>query len=46
VNDMKPGAYAAGPAVIEEDYFTCLVREGWDFVVTEAGDICLTKGAK
>ncbi len=46
VNDMKPGAHAAGPAVIEEDYFTCLVREGWEFVVTEAGDICLTKGAK
>lgn len=46
VNDMEPGAHAAGPAVIEEDYFTCLVREGWDFVVTEAGDICLTKGAK
>jgi len=46
VNDMKPGAHASGPAVIEEDYFTCLVREGWDFVVTEAGDICLTKEAK
>tara|TARA_R110002072_G_scaffold118428_2_gene250085 strand:- start:29545 stop:31482 length:1938 start_codon:yes stop_codon:yes gene_type:complete len=46
VNEMKPGAHAAGPAVIEEDYFTCLVREGWEFVVTEAGDICLTKGAK
>ena len=46
VNDMKPGDHAAGPAVIEEDYFTCLVREGWEFVVTEAGDICLTKGAK
>lgn len=46
VNDMAPGAHAAGPAIIEEDYFTCLVREGWDFVVTDAGDICLTKGAK
>lgn len=46
VNLMDAGAYAAGPAVIEEDYFTCLVREGWEFVVTEAGDICLTKGAK
>jgi N-methylhydantoinase A len=46
INDLAPGAHAAGPAVIEEDYFTCLVREGWEFVVTEAGDICLTKGAK
>jgi N-methylhydantoinase A/oxoprolinase/acetone carboxylase beta subunit len=46
VNDMAAGEHATGPAVIEEDYFTCLVREGWEFVVTEAGDICLTKGAK
>ncbi len=46
VNTMKPGDHATGLAVIEEDYFTCLVREGWEFVVTEAGDICLTKGAK
>ncbi len=46
INDMVSGEHASGPAVIEEDYFTCLVREGWEFVVTEAGDICLTKGAK
>jgi N-methylhydantoinase A/oxoprolinase/acetone carboxylase beta subunit len=46
VDKMKPGAFGVGPAVIEEDYFTCLVREGWEFVVSEAGDICMTKGAK
>ena len=46
VISMKPGDHGAGPAVIEEEYFTCLVRQGWSFVVTELGDICLTKGAK
>ncbi|MBT7952133.1 MAG: hydantoinase/oxoprolinase family protein [Gammaproteobacteria bacterium] len=46
VNEMKAGAHAAGPAVIEEEFFTCLVREGWKFVVTDSGDICLTKGVK
>ena len=45
VNSMKPGDHGVGPAVIEEEFFTCLVREGWEFVVTELGDICLTKGA-
>jgi len=46
VNAMEPGAHGAGPAVIEEEFFTCLVREGWEFVVTELGDIRLTKGEK
>ena len=46
MSSMKPGDHGAGPAVIEEEYFTCLVRQGWSFVVTELGDICLTKGAK
>ncbi len=45
VNYMEPGDFGAGPAVIEEEFFTCLVRDGWEFVVTELGDICLTKGA-
>jgi N-methylhydantoinase A/oxoprolinase/acetone carboxylase beta subunit len=45
VNVMEPGDFGVGPAVIEEEYFTCLVRDDWEFVVTELGDICLTKGA-
>ena len=45
VNFMEPGDHGVGPAVIEEEYFTCLVRDGWQFVVTELGDVCLTKGA-
>lgn len=46
VNNMQPGAHGTGPAILEEEFFTCLVREGWEFVVTELGDICLTKGDK
>jgi N-methylhydantoinase A/oxoprolinase/acetone carboxylase beta subunit len=46
VSKMKSGNHGVGPAVIEDEYFTCLVRHGWAFVVTELGDICLTKGAK
>jgi len=46
VNSMEAGAYGVGPAVVEEDYFTGLVREGWDFVVTEVGDICMTRETK
>jgi N-methylhydantoinase A/oxoprolinase/acetone carboxylase beta subunit len=46
VNKMKSGNHSIGPAVIEDEYFTCLVRPGWKFVVTELGDICLTKGVK
>lgn len=46
VNNMQPGAHGTGPAILEEEFFTCLVREGWEFVVTELGDIRLTKGDK
>ncbi|MBL4838780.1 MAG: hydantoinase/oxoprolinase family protein [Kordiimonadaceae bacterium] len=46
VEEMNPGDYGVGPAVIEEEFFTCLVRDGWEFIVTELGDICLTKGDK
>jgi len=46
INYMNPGDYGVGPAVIEEEYFTCLVEDGWEFIVTELGDICLSKGAK
>ncbi len=43
VADMKPGSYAHGPAIVEEDYFTCRVRDGWRFVVSDAGDIILNR---
>lgn len=40
---MAPGDWAAGPAILEEDYFTCRVPAGWSFVVSEAGDVILDK---
>lgn len=46
MNYLEPGAYGDGPAIIEEEFFTCLVREGWVFIISELGDICLTKGEK
>lgn len=41
--DMKPGDYAHGPAILEEDFFTCRVLEGWRLVVSEAGDVMLNR---
>lgn len=34
---------AAGPAVLEEEYYTCLVDPGWRFVANAAGDIFLVR---
>jgi N-methylhydantoinase A/oxoprolinase/acetone carboxylase beta subunit len=44
VEDQKPGASAAGPAVLEEAFFTCRVDAGWTFTINQAGDILLQKG--
>lgn len=41
--DMQPGDHAAGPAILEEDYFTCRVLKGWRLVVTELGDVMLNR---
>ncbi len=40
---LKTGDHAEGPAIIEEDYFTCRVLDGWSFVISDAGDILLTR---
>ncbi|MBX9716724.1 MAG: hypothetical protein K2X42_09035 [Burkholderiaceae bacterium] len=42
---LKPGDHAVGPAIVEEDYFTCRVLEGWTFVISDAGDILLNRKA-
>lgn len=42
---LKPGDHAVGPAIVEEDYFTCRVLEGWIFVISDAGDILLNRKA-
>jgi N-methylhydantoinase A len=43
LNQMKIGDYGTGPAIIEEDFFTCRVLDGWSFVISDAGDILLNK---
>lgn len=44
--DLKPGDFADGPAVLEEDYFTCRVSEGWRLVVSNLGDVLLVRKGK
>jgi N-methylhydantoinase A/oxoprolinase/acetone carboxylase beta subunit len=41
--DMVAGDHASGPAILEEDYFTCRVLDGWTFVVSDVGDVMLSK---
>jgi N-methylhydantoinase A len=42
---LQPGDHAEGPAILEEDYFTCRILDGWNFVISEAGDIFLNRKA-
>jgi N-methylhydantoinase A/oxoprolinase/acetone carboxylase beta subunit len=44
--DLKPGDFADGPAILEEDYFTCRVLEGWRLIVSNLGDVLLTREGK
>ena len=41
--ELAPGQWAAGPAVVEEEYFTCLVPDGWKFLVNDNHDLMLQK---
>jgi len=43
IEDLAPGDGANGPAIVEEEYFTCLVLEGWEFRVNENHDLILRK---
>lgn len=43
LNQMSTGDHGVGPAIIEEDFFTCRVLDGWSFVISDAGDILLKK---
>ncbi|TNE64990.1 MAG: hydantoinase/oxoprolinase family protein [Rhodobacteraceae bacterium] len=43
LNTMQPGDFAAGPAILEEDYFTARIPAGWTFTVSEAGDVILDR---
>ncbi len=42
---QSAGASAAGPAVLEEAFFTCRVEAGWEFEINGAGDIRLQRQA-
>lgn len=44
--DLKSGDYADGPAILEEDYFTCRVLAGWRLIVSNLGDVLLTREGK
>ncbi|OJK06334.1 hydantoinase [Acinetobacter baumannii] len=41
--DLQTGDYATGPAILEEDFFTCRVRDGWTFVISAQKDILLSQ---
>ena len=43
LNQMRAGDHGTGPAIIEEDFFTCRVLDGWSFVISDAGDILLNR---
>lgn len=43
LNQMNTGDHGIGPAIIEEDFFTCRVLDGWDFVISDMGDILLNR---
>lgn len=41
LDDLAPGATAAGPAIVEGPFFTARVLEGWTLSVSAAGDLLL-----
>ena len=43
MEDLGPGAAGKGPAIIEDDYFTLPVLDGWSFTITAQGDIELSR---
>lgn len=42
-DDLAPGMEGIGPALIEDQYFTCSVSDGWNFKINQNKDIFLTK---
>jgi N-methylhydantoinase A/oxoprolinase/acetone carboxylase beta subunit len=41
---LAPGMRAAGPAVLQSDYFLCHLVAGWRFTVLDGGDLLLEAG--
>jgi N-methylhydantoinase A/oxoprolinase/acetone carboxylase beta subunit len=46
VKDQPAGASADGPAVLEEDFFTCRIERDWRFEINAAGDVLLSRAAR
>ncbi len=44
--ELEAGQWGTGPAIIEEEYFTCCVPEGWRFLVNDNHDLVLNKQTK
>jgi len=42
LDEQVPGASATGPAIVEGPFFTARVPDGWQLVVSTAGDLLLT----
>jgi len=43
LEDMQSGDYGVGPAIIEEEYFTCQVPKDWQFAINNNHDIVLQR---
>lgn len=41
--ELAAGQWGTGPAIVEEEYFTCFVPEGWGFLVNDNHDLVLNK---
>ena len=41
--EQAAGAAAAGPAVLEEAFFTCRIDPGWRFEFNDSGDVLLSR---
>jgi N-methylhydantoinase A len=46
LEDQQPGTRAAGPAVLEEAFFTCRLDAGWQFEFNDAGDVLLSRSGR
>lgn len=43
LEDQPAGASASGPAVLEDEFFTCRVEPLWTFQINEHGDVLLSR---
>jgi N-methylhydantoinase A/oxoprolinase/acetone carboxylase beta subunit len=41
--ELEAGQWGQGPAIVEEEYFTCYVADGWRFLVNDNHDLVLNK---